>query len=89
MHFDGDGCLRHFHDDIIHSFNKNANALAASPFWKKHALDARPCVLLLGDSLGDPVWPKKSQSYELVHFLHVKEYDLINHNNHLSEKWYF
>ncbi len=55
MHFDGDGCLRHFLDDIIHSFNKNAHALAASPFWRQHALDTRPCVLLLGDSLGDPV----------------------------------
>jgi HAD superfamily hydrolase (TIGR01544 family) len=53
MHFDADGSLLHMHDEIIHTFNKNAHALQASAFWAQHQCSDRHNVLIMGDSLGD------------------------------------
>ncbi|XP_054622879.1 7-methylguanosine phosphate-specific 5'-nucleotidase-like [Dunckerocampus dactyliophorus] len=51
MDFDHAGVLRAFKGQLIHTFNKSQGALLLAARFPK--LQARPNVLLLGDSLGD------------------------------------
>nr|XP_057917581.1 7-methylguanosine phosphate-specific 5'-nucleotidase-like isoform X2 [Doryrhamphus excisus] len=51
MDFDHTGVLRAFKGQLIHTFNKSQGALSLAARVPK--LQARPNVLLLGDSLGD------------------------------------
>ncbi|XP_028931153.1 7-methylguanosine phosphate-specific 5'-nucleotidase isoform X1 [Ornithorhynchus anatinus] len=49
MDFDEDGILWRFKDPLIHTYNKNSSVLEGS----SAQLQARPNVILLGDSMGD------------------------------------
>jgi len=50
---DRDGALTGFEDPVFHVFNKRADTILHTPFFRDNDLASRSSVVLLGDSLGD------------------------------------
>ncbi|ORY36683.1 pyrimidine 5'-nucleotidase [Rhizoclosmatium globosum] len=51
MKFDGNDICVGFEEPLIHSFNKNETGVHGAPY--QAAIESRPNVILMGDSMGD------------------------------------